>query len=149
MPGTQRPSSADTPGGVVRRFDRSGRLRSLRDFDTVFEQGSKLVNRQLVVRLRPLPAGSRSRLGLSVSRKVGNAPRRNRVKRCLRAAWREVAPSLTTPVEAVLIARPQSAPDSLAAARAALADILARHDRRRGRDASGLPPSSGASAGEA
>ena len=110
------------------RFDRSARLRSRRDFDEVFSGGVKVVNRQLVARLRPAPGG-RSRLGLSVSRKVGNAPRRNRVKRCLRAAFRELAPRLPEPLEIVLIARPLSAPDSYEVARKALADVFARHGR--------------------
>ncbi len=111
------------------RFDQSTRLRNRQQFDVVFQSGIKVVNRQLVVRLRPLSAGSRSRLGLSVSRKVGNAPRRNRVKRCLRAAYRELEPSFPQPMELVLIARPHAAPDSYAVALRSLRDILSKHAR--------------------
>lgn len=112
------------------RFNRLTRLRNRQQFDAVFQSGIKVVNRELVARIRPLPAGKLSRLGLSVSRKVGGAPRRNRVKRCLRAAFRELSPGLEQPLELVLIARPMSAPDDYATAFKSLADILRRFHKR-------------------
>lgn len=112
------------------RFDNTTRLRSRQQFDAVFQSGIKVVNHQLVVRIRPLPEGSTSRLGLSVSRKVGGAPRRNRVKRCLRAAFRELSPALEQPLELVLIARPMAAPDTYADALRSLTDILDKHRKR-------------------
>jgi ribonuclease P protein component len=110
-------------------FDKHSRLRTRADFDVVFTEGRKVVNRELVARIRPIEAGRPSRLGLSVSRKVGNAPRRNRVKRCLRAAFRELRPTLSGPIDLVLIARPQQAPDNFEAARRSLRDVFRRHER--------------------
>ncbi len=46
-----------------------------------------------------------ARLGLSVSRKVGPAVTRNRVKRVLRARFAEIAPGLPTGLDIVVIAR--------------------------------------------
>ncbi len=46
------------------------------------------------------------RLGLSVSRKVGGAVERNRVKRVLRQRFDEVAPELRPGMDLVVIARP-------------------------------------------
>ncbi|MDG2148217.1 MAG: ribonuclease P protein component [Planctomycetota bacterium] len=114
------------------RFNRLTRLRNRQQFDVVFQSGIKMVNRELVARIRPLPVGKLSRLGLSVSRKVGGAPRRNRVKRCLRAAFRELSPGLEQPLELVLIARPMSAPDDYATSLKSLADILRRFHKRHG-----------------
>lgn len=45
------------------------------------------------------------RLGLTTSKKIGNAVARNRARRVLRAAYREVAPKITGGFDIVLVAR--------------------------------------------
>lgn len=55
-------------------------------------------------------ADGATRVGLTVTRKIGNAVIRNRIKRRLRAAVREVLPGVAVPgFDYVLIARPQAA----------------------------------------
>lgn len=56
--------------------------------------------------LRPDEAEEESRLGLAVSRKVGGAVERNRVKRRLRAAFEQLQETLPRGRDFVLIARP-------------------------------------------
>ncbi len=51
-----------------------------------------------------------SRLGMAVSKKVGNSPKRSRVKRVLREWFRHHRHELSVPADLVLIARP-GAPD--------------------------------------
>ncbi|MGH2708414.1 MAG: ribonuclease P protein component [Actinomycetota bacterium] len=49
------------------------------------------------------------RLGMVVSRRVGKAVERNRLRRRLRAAWQSLAPDLRPEVDCVVVARPQAA----------------------------------------
>jgi ribonuclease P protein component len=113
------------------RYPAEARLKSKAHFDRVFREGRKVVLPGIVAWLAPAPASARRcRLGLSVNRKVGDAVRRNRVKRVLREAFRS-AELPDAPLDVVLIARPGRAPDTLAAARTALASVLDRWARGR------------------
>ena len=63
------------------------RIRSGRDFREIYALRKTVRSRDLVLYWRPNTLGH-ARLGLSVSRKHGNAPRRNRIKRVLREVFR-------------------------------------------------------------
>lgn len=69
------------------RFPQTDRLKRPQQFRHVFEGGRKQVGRYFVVFARPTEA-ARPRLGLAVSRKVGNAIARNRLKRLVREEFR-------------------------------------------------------------
>jgi ribonuclease P protein component len=92
-----------TPRPRRERITRSG------DFDAVYRRGRSASNRHLVLYAFERPdaaAASPPRLGLSVSRKVGGAVQRNRVKRVLRERFAALAPSLQPKTDYVVIARP-------------------------------------------
>jgi len=68
--------------------------------------GRSHAGRDLVLYVFPRGSDEPPRLGLSVSRKVGGAVERNRVKRLLREAFAREAERLPIGADAVVIARP-------------------------------------------
>ena len=85
---------------------KRGRLTRSGDFDRVYRDGSSRANRHLVVYSFPTEPGSDPRLGISVSRKVGKAVTRNKVKRSLREAFWALAERLPAGHDFVIVARP-------------------------------------------
>lgn len=87
------------------RFPKSERLQKKKEFQRVFDEGRKFRNNELLVYAMP-NGRNKSRLGLVVGKKVGNAVRRNRIKRILREAFRLNKELLGFGVDLILIPRP-------------------------------------------
>lgn len=126
--------------GSGQRRPRRGRISRSAEFERVFRQGRSLGNRFLVLYVFPRSGkDAGQRLGVSVSRKVGGAVDRNKVKRLLREAfWAEAAAkeSGATPRDFVIVARPEARSlaerEGLAGIRAALAELLGQARTRDG-----------------
>ena len=109
---------------------RRGRLSRSAEFERVYRQGRSKANRYLVLYAFPREdrAGEEPRLGLSVSRRVGGAVDRSRVKRVLREAFWQEAERLPEGSDYVLVARPEvRALDEragMAGVRGALAELV-------------------------
>ena len=86
------------------RFPKSSRLVHRHEFDLVFQSEHYAADDVLVIRGRSNGRGH-TRLGLSVSRKVGNAVVRNRWKRLIREAFRRQKHLLPSGVD--LVVRPR------------------------------------------
>jgi ribonuclease P protein component len=95
-------------------FPRTVRLRTSGDFDRVQKRGRGIDLGPLVFRVAAAEAGEgpktvpASRLGLTVSKKVGNAVQRNRVKRLVRDCFRRRKADLAG-YDVVAIGRPAAA----------------------------------------
>jgi ribonuclease P protein component len=117
---------------------RRGRLSRSAEFERVYRQGRSTANRYLVLYTFPNSSAHRARLGLSVSRKVGGAVERNRVKRLLREAFAQAEHELGPEQDIVVVARPEirelAARDGLDGVGAALGELI---DRARLRDGDG------------
>jgi ribonuclease P protein component len=113
-----------------------GRLSRSAEFERVYRQGRSTANRHLVLYSFPNPAAERPRLGLSVSRKVGGAVERNRVKRLLREAFARVEGGLRPGHDVVVVARPSAGElaerEGLAGMDAALSELISRAGLRSG-----------------
>ncbi len=87
---------------------RGGRLSRSAEFERVYRHGRSTANRHLVLYSFPNQGVERPRIGLSVSRKVGGAVDRNRVKRLLREAFAQAQPELAAGHDIVVVARPDA-----------------------------------------
>ena len=112
------------------RRSTRGRLSRSVEFDRVYRQGRSTANRHLVLYAFPNPSTGGPRLGLSVSRKVGGAVERNRVKRLLREAFAQAEGDLRGGQDIVVVARPPAGElaerEGLTGVGASLSELLAK-----------------------
>jgi ribonuclease P protein component len=115
FPSTLRMSGKHAFAGVY-----DGRVRETRGPLTVYAKPNGL---------------SHSRIGLSISRRVGTAPRRNRIKRLLRESFRLMQHELPQGYDWIIIARPHE-PLALGEYQKILLELVQRLDatwmKRRG-----------------
>ena len=122
--------------GAAERLMRGGgrsrgtRLSRSAEFERVYRHGRSLANRHLVLYSFPNAGSERPRIGLSVSRKVGGAVERNRVKRLLREAFSQTEQDLAAGHDVVVVARPDALElaerEGLAGVAASLGELLGR-----------------------
>ena len=117
------------PAGSRPRPGR-GRLSRSADFDRVFRAGRSHAGREFILYVFPREGAADARLGLSVSRKVGGAVERNRVKRLLREAFALEGERLPDGTDVVIVARAEARAlaerEGLAGVRQALAELIDR-----------------------
>jgi ribonuclease P protein component len=92
-------------GRHLLRLSPQDRLRKRFEFGRARDQGRRVHTQSFVLLLRPNQL-DRSRLGLTVSHKVGNAVRRNRIKRLLREVFRQHRSLFPAAADVVVIAKP-------------------------------------------
>jgi ribonuclease P protein component len=85
------------------------RLAKREDFNKVYRYGKSVANHQFVLYYLPQPKLEHFRLGVSVSKKIGNAVVRNRLRRMMKEIVRLKKEQMTPQFDYILIARKPSA----------------------------------------
>lgn len=81
------------------------RVKKNKEFQEAFKKGKSFANRQFVVYSLEKPGQEHFRIGLSVSKKIGNAVTRNQIKRYIRQAFHEMENDLHNQFDYIIIAR--------------------------------------------
>lgn len=110
------------------RFPKHLHLRRPQDFRAVYDLRCSASDAWMAVYLRPNGLDY-TRLGLSVSRRYGNAVRRNRLRRLYREAFRLSRHELPQGYDLIMMPRSPNEP-TFAAVRSSLLALAARLARR-------------------
>ncbi|MED4600599.1 ribonuclease P protein component [Paenibacillus validus] len=86
-------------------MEKKNRLTKREYFDKVYKHGKSSANHQFVLYYKAQPQQASFRLGVSVSKKLGNAVVRNRIRRVLKEIIRLNAPKIPGGYDLILIAR--------------------------------------------
>lgn len=106
-------------------FPKSARIHSSLEFDELFQRGKVLADGSLVVHAQ-LSKG-RGRIGISISKRVGNAPTRNQWKRLIREAYRRQFQRVPALAKLDIVVRPRrGAVASYAAIEKSLSSLTTR-----------------------
>ena len=108
------------------RLPRGARLRDPRDFARVNRSGERRATAHFVAVVAPARHDTSPKLGLAVSRRIGNAVARNRVKRLVREWFRRSRGQLPHGTDWVVIARQGAAELGAASVASELGRLAAR-----------------------
>ena len=115
-------------------FPKSSRILKSAEFDYVFSHRCSFADGLIVVYAAPSQA-QQPRLGLVVSKKCGNAVKRNRWKRALREAFRLVKHNLPRQLDLVVLPRANAEPN-VARLQNSLVQLAERAHKKLARTAS-------------
>lgn len=121
----------------MRALGKDARVRKRREFLQIQNAGRRVATRHFLVVYVAASDGP-TRLGITVTKKIGNAVVRNRIKRAVRETFRGCAATIARGVSLVVIARDGSSKLGVPATAAELAPAFASLAGR------GAPSSSGA-----
>jgi len=85
------------------------RVKKNKEFQEAFKKGKSVANRQFVVYILRKTEQENFRIGLSVSKKIGNAVMRNQIKRYIRQSFHEFQDRVQNGNDYIIIARKPTA----------------------------------------
>ena len=101
-------------------------LKKNRDFQQVYKRGTSKANRYLVMYVLP-NQHMKNRLGISVSKKVGNSVVRHRLTRLIRESYRLNEAEFENSLDIVVVARPQAKDRTYQEIEKAFMDLARKH----------------------
>lgn len=119
------------PPSRTRAFGKASRIRKRREFLQIQNAGRRIATRHFLV-VYVCSGDGPARLGITVTKKIGNAVVRNRIKRAVREAFRQRSSTLARGASMVVIARDGSHRLGTSATAAELAPALTGIDRHDG-----------------
>lgn len=102
------------------------RIKKNEEFQLVFHRGQSFANKQFVIYMLPKEEQAYFRIGLSVSKKIGNAVMRNQIKRYIRQSFLELEDQIVKGQDYVIIARKPAASMTFHEVKASLVHALKR-----------------------
>lgn len=105
-------------------------IRKTKDFGTVYQQGKSKANRYLVMYFKENGL-EYNRLGISVSKKVGNSVVRHRITRLIRESYRLNQDNLKTGYDVVVIARQTAKGKGFREIESAFLHLAGLHDLKK------------------
>jgi ribonuclease P protein component len=107
-------------------MNRRNRVKKNEEFQRVFKKGHSTANRQFVVYVLEKTDQEEFRLGLSVSKKIGNAVTRNQIKRYIKQSFLELDSQIKKGRDYVIIARKPAADMDFHSVKQSLIHVLKR-----------------------
>lgn len=98
------PEHGSSPGSRTCGFDKQARVRKRREFLQIQNTGRRVASRHFLI-VYVCSGDGPPRLGITVTKKIGNAVTRNRIKRAVRETFRSNAATLRRGTSMVVIAR--------------------------------------------
>lgn len=89
--------------GVIMK--KEYRIKANKEFQQIYKNGESFANRQFIIYKYKNQDIDHFRIGLSVSKKIGNAVIRNRVKRYIRQVFTELKEDINDQYDYIIIAR--------------------------------------------
>ena len=108
------------------------RVKKNIEFQEVFKKGTSIANRQFVVYRLQKEDQQHFRIGLSVSKKIGNAVVRNQIKRYIRQVFLELKDEVKNNYDYVIIARKPAADMDFHEVKKSMIHVLKKSKALRG-----------------
>jgi|SRR5690625_4507509 len=102
------------------------RVKNKEQFQLILNKGNSFANRELVIYYKKNPSYEHFRVGISVGKKIGNAVKRNKIKRLIREAVRKLKDHIDPEVDIIIIARHPTLNMSLSQIERSLIHLLHR-----------------------